>query len=233
MSHYDNVKTVSKTIGDQLVQLTRDMGILPDIFVVKHNQIHHMSVSDVNVGIYGRALLHKGVTYDERLVLANVPYEQFDIIVKNNLEQVFDVLGIPSSQCECHKLAKSFARRSCFEILQREKFADIFNIPVFKSELEKFAKWCQKADVAIQKMEANVKLLASVTREEHDFGELCYFDWHYGYSDDVTVRRSGSARHKQVVEFVNKTLAEKPHLRHVVEVIAEANGFNPEFFTRA
>lgn len=74
---------------------------------------------------------------------------------------------------------------------------------------------------------------AVMTAEEREFSKVLNFDHYYDYSDDGQVWRNGNARHKEVVKIVAETLAEKPHLKKVVEVVATYYKLSYKFFEKA
>ena len=190
------------------------------------------SLSSSALDTYSRSLLCTGIKPEHRALFANVPYSRYRAIVSDNLEKVFAALGMPTTQAQAYKLSNELNRKGVVGALTKEQLIALRGFSAVREHFEKVSKWCQDAREVNGIVKGNLSLLGTVTDEEREFAKSLNFDWYYSYSDDIEVYRRGRDTHDRVSAETRKVLAEKPHLRKVVEVVASAAGFSVSFFTR-
>lgn len=180
---------------------------------------------------YSKSLLMKGVNMSERFPFSNTPYTNLRRLVENNLAKIFtEILQREATQRQVYKLARLIRGKSSHCILTPSQCVKLAELEDFKKEVEKVSEWCVKARAILMLMHDNVKLLASVTEEEKEFANSLQFDWFYSYSDQASTWRHGRERHEQVKRHATQVVAEKPHLKKVVEVISNWYDLGPRFF---
>lgn len=180
--------------------------------------------------LYSNSLLRQGVKKEHLYLFANVPYSRYRWII-GEIEEVFVALGLPTTQARAYKLSSELNRKGVTNALTAEQLNGLRNMEAVKNHFEKVVKWCNDAREVIAVVRANQQLIETVTEEEREFGKSLNFDWHYSYSDDIEVYRRGCDTHDRVSAETRKVLAEKPHLRKVVETVAAGAGLGVSFFT--
>ena len=223
MAFYETRETIAEQLGEYLKSVLLQKGLNTQDLVSQHKTITSQ-YSDS----YSNALLMKGLKHEDAPTFSNVPYSSFVGIIRDNFEQVFEVLGLPTTQ----KAASEFQRTLRHRAMGRCQKDALLNASFVAKEFEKISNWCVRAKDILAAMNANVAILSSVTDEEREFARSLSFDWYYSYSDDAGVRRAGDARRNEVAKRVNIVLATKPYLMKVVEEIARVHRFKPSFFTQ-
>lgn len=226
MAHYDNVEIIAENLGNFIELVRREKG-LNISEVVRHESELSKCVSDC----YSRALLATGLTKEEHPTFSNIPRVLFKWTVRDNLESIFQAMDIPTTQKAANLLAQELRKNGITKGLNRAQRDKLEEMDIFQKEFKKMGEWLVKARNIILTMSENTHLLATVTEEEKEFANLLEFDWYYDYSDDSSVWRNGRAKHGEVQAKVMDILVAKPHLKKVVEVVAQANGFATKFFT--
>lgn len=225
MAHYDNVEIIAENFGNFIELVRREKG-LDIIEVVRHERELQKSFTDR----YSRALLVKGLPSEQHPTFSNVPRVMFVWTVRDNLESIFEVLGIPTTQKAANLLAQELRKKGISGALTRAQRDKLEEMDIFQKEFTKMGNWLVKARNIILTMSENTHLLSTVTEEEKEFANLLDFDWYYDYSDDSSVWRGGRAKHNEITKQLNEVLLEKPHLKKVVEAVAVANGLPVAFF---
>lgn len=221
MAFYETRETIAEQLGEYLKSVLLQKGLNTQDLISQHK-----SITSQYSDSYSNALLMKGLKHEDAPTFSNVPYSSFVGIIRDNFEQVFEVLGLPTTQ----KAAVEFQRTLRHRAMSRCQKDSLLNASFVAKEFEKISNWCDRAKDILAAMSANVTILSSVTDEEREFARSLSFDWYYSYSDDRNVYRAGSEAHKRVSAHARQVLAEKPHLRKVVDEIARAHRFNTSFF---
>lgn len=226
MSFYITADNIRAKLAGYLDSVTLTAGL--DVNAIAEER-KNLSVSATDT--YSSSVLCSGISSEHRCLFANVPYSHYQWIIGDHLEGIFAVMGLPTTQAQAYKLSNELNRRGVEGALTKEQLNALRGFSAVREHFEKVMKWCQKAREVNSIVRGNLSLLGSVTEEEREFAKSLNFDWHYSYSDDIEVYRRGRDTHDRVSAETRKVLAEKPHLRKVVETVAAANGFSASFFT--
>lgn len=227
MTFYDCKEKISEDIAAYLQGIQREQGLVPMELVARHREIR-----DAFPDLYSQSLLMKGAPKEEAPTFSNVAKLTDSWDVRDRFEEVFAALALPDTQSAVHAFWRRIQRGSLENILTGQQKENLQNLWFFKERTEKLSSWITRASNILNIMTSNLPSLKTVTEEEKEFADLLQtFDWYYSYSDQASTWRAGEVRHKEVGAKVKQVLAEKPHLKKVVEAVAAAHNLGPGFFT--
>ena len=212
-----------------------------------YNRHAELSKKARSQSLYHNALLHKDcpkpLPYP---VFANAPMWDYGW-VDENLELIFDTLKIPTTQGMLYRIAKATlppaGTTDIWSRLRRfnweEGDAPILAPTAIRERLEalefctKRKTWLDAAKQVLDVMEKNRLMLEQPGQEEAmEFSKLFEFDHFYSYSDDRMAYAAGASRHTEAKRRIALVLAEKPHLRPVVSLIANYLNLPDSFFVK-
>lgn len=222
MAFYETQATVVKALADFVTNMLESKGLDPVALDQQHTMMHQSAKDH-----YSRALLLRGVKAKDAPVFSNIPYLRFAYAFDNDIEIIFNEMGIATTQKEMFDIAGKLRKRNVAELFGA---ANIMACSVIQKEIDKIEEWVIEARGILAAMGSNMHLLATVTEEQKQFAELFQFDWYYDYSDDHSVWRAGSAHHKEVSEKIRSAIDLNPSLMTVVETIAAAYKKSVSFF---
>jgi hypothetical protein len=180
---------------------------------------------------YSYSLLMKDTPKEDAPTFSNVPTTIITFEVRDRFEEIFEALGLPTTQAAAYSFAQKLRRGSIGNVLTDTQKDKLEKLPFFADRCEKISNWLVRARAIVVTMGSNTALAQMATEEEKAFASKLDFDWYYDYSDDQNVWRGGRANHDQVIAYVKKVLTEKPHFLKVVETLAHAAGLRVSFFT--
>lgn len=225
MSFYEAKEVVTQQLSNHMKAVYFDKGFATQPVVEQHNALMS-AFSD----LYSKAILLTGTIKRDAPLFYNVPRPDFQWDINKYLEEIFEVFGWATTQQQMSIIARQLKRSALEQLVSKEKLVKLENFYFFKKETSKASEWLVLARQHLLTMHENLPKLQTVTEEEKEFSERLEFDWYYSYSDDSSVWRGGQAKHNAINAEVKAILAEKPHLRKVVETVAASHGFSPSFF---
>ena len=227
MTFYDCRDFIVEQIIQYLKGALREKGLTTAELTKQHNELRANFID-----LYSRSLLMKGAPQEDAPTFVNVPYAGFyPWDVRERLDEVFEILDLPNTQAALHGFWLKLKRGSIETVLTEQQKENLTSWRIFTHKAKDISDWLVRARHILAIMTFNIPLAQIATEEEKVFGESLHFDWYYSYSDQASTWRAGEAKHKEVGTRVKQILAEKPHLKKVVETVAAAHNLGPGFFT--
>lgn len=232
MSFYDT----REELAELFKQYAEDKMLRAGYTVKKLVDLHKSLKDSLNAQhgeYYSAAVLYSGVPVKEAPLFANIPHAYFAMMYKDKLEQIFTGLRVPATQCSAVNIARKAKRNGILSVFTADQLdRALFDTSIIGNLVERSDQWCREAVEALEIMTNNLPLVHKITDEEKEFAMLLNFDWHYDYSDDSSVWRSGLEKHRKVVAAVNAALEKNPELNKVLAAITKKNNLGAEFFTK-
>ncbi len=228
MAFYECKEEICVALGNVLENALTERGLNVDALCKEYNSLLGKPRNE-----YCQALLMSGVVKSDPFPFTNLPYFNARGLIDRHLVQVFEeVLQHETTQSMAYHFARTLRRQGIDAVLQPKRRDKLASLEPFQKEIEKVFRWCERAYEIIRGMRANAPILATVTEEEKEFADSLHFDWYYSYSDQASTYRAGVAQQERVQEHAAKTIAQKPHLKKVIDAISKNHGFGPNFFLK-